>query len=633
MIMPPWFLDLTDEVCRACGVTTRPNSCNANLYEDGSESVGWHADDEPCFDAKRCDALIISLSLGATRTFVLRPNDDQMSQTRLALANGDLCTMEGKELRMALSPWQRGSSRQAAPGLAWPELLAELRENLRADPSFSGPWVHELCSSTYAAFFAAVRLDEVSFQLTKGPCGAGLLAVAAVCSQSAALQMKNISRWRRTERPVQDEGAAVRDVLEAMPAADCLRLCEEHQECASVAHGPFGCHLKDRCVSGVDELVAPGRAEGYSTYYRSGGRCQTLDAQPTYLDEKYLSDVRLLMDYAVRLLDHVVHCLEESDWPFSVAEVLSNRMELIAATLHAQRHGGHEMTFQWSRMPRFTMPFSCDASMRAAEGKAGSVCRTLDRLLIRWVRGLDSEVGFWHALLDPANRENPEVDAAAWETAKDWLRDGVVSWHYGDICAFLEAARGLQDYGHPRVLNAGSGPLAPGHIDCGRAVPVIATDGLARFYLQLFDMLQHEPPAVPVQCPTESLHECFPRHHFDVAHVRNSLDHANDPLQGILKLLWVVRPGGWVLLRHARNEGVAGHFQLGLHQWAFDVEETADGPHFLIWSPSLRVDVSEWLLSSKVAAEVRAARRPHPAGGQEEYVWVDIRKPLPDEST
>ena len=95
MIMPPWFLDLTDEacpslqrhapqVCRACGVTERPNSCNANLYEDGAadrarmacddlaaltqdekDSVGWHADDEPCFDAKHSDVLIISLSLGA----------------------------------------------------------------------------------------------------------------------------------------------------------------------------------------------------------------------------------------------------------------------------------------------------------------------------------------------------------------------------------------------------------------------------------------------------------------------------------------------------------------------------------------------------------------------------------------
>ena len=120
MIMPPWFLDLTDEawcrsrqprawqVCRACGVTERPNSCNANLYEDWDadraptacddvaapfqdekDSVGWHADDEPCFDAKHSDVLIISLSLGAvpwhlwllvataqTRTFVLRTLED-----------------------------------------------------------------------------------------------------------------------------------------------------------------------------------------------------------------------------------------------------------------------------------------------------------------------------------------------------------------------------------------------------------------------------------------------------------------------------------------------------------------------------------------------------------------------------
>lgn len=127
------------------------------------------------------------------------------------------------------------------------------------------------------------------------------------------------------------------------------------------------------------------------------------------------------------------------------------------------------------------------------------------------------------------------------------------------------------------------------------------------------DILQHDPPVVPLQCPTEALHHCFPQHHFDVVHMRtllglsqvesfpvffaafdrrNSLDHANDPLMGILELIWVARcnaqseataampqlpvhescplprPGGWVLLRHARNEGVAGHFQLGLHQWA-----------------------------------------------------------------
>lgn len=64
-----------------------------------------------------------------------------------------------------------------------------------------------------------------------------------------------------------------------------------------------------------------------------------------------------------------------------------------------------------------------------------------------------------------------------------------------------------------------------------------------------------------------------------------------------------------------------------------------------IWNPALRLDVSSWLLSRGHAAEVRAARRPHPAGGAEEplgreqvktpravefkprYVYVDIRKP------
>ena len=29
------------------------------------------------------------------------------------------------------------------------------------------------------------------------------------------------------------------------------------------------------------------------------------------------------MDSAVRLLDHVVHCLDESRWPFSIEEILS----------------------------------------------------------------------------------------------------------------------------------------------------------------------------------------------------------------------------------------------------------------------------------------------------------------------
>ncbi|CAE7461548.1 SFC1 [Symbiodinium sp. CCMP2592] len=92
---------------------------------------------------------------------------------------------------------------------------------------------------------------------------------------------------------------------------------------------------------------------------------------------------------------------------------------------------------------------------------------------------------------------------------------------------------------------------------------VVAADGLARFYNRVLDERELKPPYLPLQCPVEELHECFPSPHFDVVHIRNALDHSFDPVLGIQRMLQVTRPGGWVLLRHARNEGVPGQFRNG----------------------------------------------------------------------
>lgn len=92
--MEPWFEEITAKVCKICGIRDVPNSCNANYYENGSESVGWHADDENLFEANIDDSLIISLSLGVPRRFEVRPKDDPNTLTVL-LRDGDLCTMEG----------------------------------------------------------------------------------------------------------------------------------------------------------------------------------------------------------------------------------------------------------------------------------------------------------------------------------------------------------------------------------------------------------------------------------------------------------------------------------------------------------------------------------------------------------
>ena len=44
-----------------------PNCANLNLYKDGSQSVGWHADDEKLFGGLIHDCTIVSQSLGVTR--------------------------------------------------------------------------------------------------------------------------------------------------------------------------------------------------------------------------------------------------------------------------------------------------------------------------------------------------------------------------------------------------------------------------------------------------------------------------------------------------------------------------------------------------------------------------------------
>ncbi len=66
-----------------------------NLYRDGDDRMGWHADDEPELDPA---ATIASLSLGATRRFQLRsrrPGEDGRRETvGLDLGDGDLLLMD-----------------------------------------------------------------------------------------------------------------------------------------------------------------------------------------------------------------------------------------------------------------------------------------------------------------------------------------------------------------------------------------------------------------------------------------------------------------------------------------------------------------------------------------------------------
>ena len=82
------------------------NSVNVNLYKDQHAKVGLHSDSEDLFQANSIASTIISISLGAARTFILQANDG--SETfAIDLQHGDIATMEGlcqKHYKHALIP-------------------------------------------------------------------------------------------------------------------------------------------------------------------------------------------------------------------------------------------------------------------------------------------------------------------------------------------------------------------------------------------------------------------------------------------------------------------------------------------------------------------------------------------------
>jgi alkylated DNA repair dioxygenase AlkB len=68
------------------------NAVLLNLYRDGRDGMGWHADDEPELGR---DPVIASVSLGATRRFCLRHRRHKDLRLNVPLTHGSLLLMSG----------------------------------------------------------------------------------------------------------------------------------------------------------------------------------------------------------------------------------------------------------------------------------------------------------------------------------------------------------------------------------------------------------------------------------------------------------------------------------------------------------------------------------------------------------
>ena len=84
------------------------NSVLANRYRDGRDAMGWHSDNEPELGPA---PVIASVSLGATRRFLLRHRVRRDQRCALELPHGSLLVMRGGTQRH----WQHALPRTARP--------------------------------------------------------------------------------------------------------------------------------------------------------------------------------------------------------------------------------------------------------------------------------------------------------------------------------------------------------------------------------------------------------------------------------------------------------------------------------------------------------------------------------------
>lgn len=108
-IPQPWptvLLPLRTRLHRQLGADF--NSVLVNLYRDGRDRMGWHSDNERELGTR---PVIASVSLGATRRFVLKRREDPSIKLALDLPHGSLLVMAGNT---------QGHYRHALPATAKP---------------------------------------------------------------------------------------------------------------------------------------------------------------------------------------------------------------------------------------------------------------------------------------------------------------------------------------------------------------------------------------------------------------------------------------------------------------------------------------------------------------------------------
>ena len=182
--------------------------------------------------------------------------------------------------------------------------------------------------------------------------------------------------------------------------------------------------------------------------------------------------------------------------------------------------------------------------------------------LSKWINGIEDEIYFWHSIISNDEKWNSFVDNRKVQSNLNINKNSI------------------------KILDVGSGPMTI----CSPSEDkyIISCDPLADYYELLMKLFNRTPIVQPVFCFSERLYERFESNFFDKVFMRNAIDHSFFPMNTIFNLLYTVKIGNKVILRHAENEALRENYQ-GFHQFNIDIIDNDP----ILWNQSTNINIKE----------------------------------------
>jgi SAM-dependent methyltransferase len=178
------------------------------------------------------------------------------------------------------------------------------------------------------------------------------------------------------------------------------------------------------------------------------------------------------------------------------------------------------------------------------------------------IQGTEQELQFW------------EVFVKTDRFLKDWCSNTKTSELDQDVADFI--VKNCPADGS--ILDCGSGVVSVLH-GLMLETSLCSTDLLADEYSKIFNYKDTHYLSVPLPYAAENLPEHW-HDEFDIVHMRNALDHTQDPVKAYNSMFVCVKPGGYLIIQGFENEATFENWQ-GMHQWNINLFET-DGKSSLM---------------------------------------------------